>query len=330
MASLAVGAADTAAAALALWFILPDSADITFPAFLVVFAVATVLGVLSHVPGGFGIFDAAILLGLPQVPEPAMLASLLMFRLIYYVGPLALSALLLSIYEISRKNTTANRGFTAVAQIANPLLPAAAAISVFLGGFVLLISGALPAEADRVAELRRFIPCRSSRPPVSSPSVVGALLLVVAHGLLRRLKSAWTLAMALLLSAAVFSLAKGFDFEEAIICLAVAGLLYAGRRGFYRQGGFLAGRFAPQELLAVAVAICASIWIGFTVYRQVDYDNSLWWDFAYHGDAPRFLRASLGIAVTIFLLAAYRLLHRAPRMRTPAPQPGHGAGQCHR
>jgi phosphatidylglycerol lysyltransferase len=320
LASLAVGAADTAAAALALWFILPDSADITFPAFLVVFAVATVLGVLSHVPGGFGIFDAAILLGLPQVPEPAMLASLLMFRLIYYVGPLALSALLLSIYEVSRKNTSANKGFTAVAQIANPLLPAAAAVSVFLGGFVLLISGALPAEADRIAEIRRFIPLPFVETSHFIASVVGALLLVVAHGLLRRLKSAWTLAMALLLSGAVFSLAKGFDFEEAIICLAVVGLLYAGRRGFYRQGGFLAGPFSPHELLAVAVAVCASIWIGFTVYRQVDYDNSLWWDFAYHGDAPRFLRASLGIAVTIFLLAAYRLLHRAPRMRTPASQ----------
>jgi phosphatidylglycerol lysyltransferase len=319
LASIAVGTADTAAAALALWFILPDSADITFPAFLVVFAVATVLGVLSHVPGGFGIFDAAILLGLPQVPEPAMLASLLVFRLVYYVGPLALSGLMLSIYEVSRKDTPANKGFTALAQIANPLLPAAAAVSVFLGGFVLLISGALPAEADRIAALRRLIPLPFVETSHFVASVVGALLLVVAHGLLRRLKSAWTLAMALLLSGAVFSVAKGFDFEEAIICLAVAGLLYAGRRGFYRQGGFLSGPFAPQELLAVAVATCASIWIGLMVYRQVAYDNSLWWDFAYHGDAPRFLRASLGIAVTIFLLAAYRLMHRAPRMRAPAP-----------
>lgn len=318
LAALAVGAADTAAAALALWFILPDSADITFPAFLVVFAIATVLGVLSHVPGGFGIFDAAILLGLPQVPEPAMLASLLMFRLIYYVGPLALSALLLSIYEISRKDTPANRGFTALAQIASPLLPAAAAVSVFLGGFVLLISGALPAEADRIAVIRRFIPLPFMETSHFVASVVGALLLVVAHGLLRRLKSAWTLAMALLLSAAVFSLAKGFDFEEAIICLAVAGLLYAGRRSFYRRGGFLAGRFSPQELLAMAVAIFASVWMGFAVYRQVAYDNSIWWDFAYRGDAPRFLRASLGIAVTLFLVAAYRLLHRSPEMRTPS------------
>ena len=199
LASIAVGTADTAAAALALWFILPDSADITFPAFLVVFAVATVLGVLSHVPGGFGIFDAAILLGLPQVPEPAMLASLLVFRLVYYVGPLALSGLMLSIYEVSRKDTPVNKGFTALAQIANPLLPAAAAISVFLGGFVLLISGALPAEADRIAALRRLIPLPFVETSHFIASVVGALLLVVAHGLLRRLKSAWTLAMALLL-----------------------------------------------------------------------------------------------------------------------------------
>jgi phosphatidylglycerol lysyltransferase len=196
-----------------------------------------------------------------------MLASLLVFRLVYYVGPLALSGLMLSIYEISRKDTPVNKGFTALAQIANPLLPAAAAVSVFLGGFVLLISGALPAEADRIAALRRIIPLPFVETSHFIASVVGALLLVVAHGLLRRLKSAWTLAMALLLSGAVFSVAKGFDFEEAIIALPLG---FRRAPGFYVRAAFRSP--APQSL--VMVATCASIWIGFMVYRQVAYDTA--------------------------------------------------------
>ncbi len=100
---------------------------------------------------------------------------------------------------------------------------------------MLLISGALPAKRPHGGSSADHR-CRSWRPLHFIASVVGALLLVVAHGLLRRLKSAWTLATALLASGAVFSVAKGFDFEEAIICVAVAGLLYAGRRGLLSPG----------------------------------------------------------------------------------------------
>jgi phosphatidylglycerol lysyltransferase len=316
--SLLVGAADTAAAALALWLLLPQSAEISFAGFLVVFAVATVLGVISHVPGGFGVFDAAILLGLPQVPDAAMLASLLVFRVIYYVAPLVASAALLAAYELSEHAPAVQRGAKAVATAAAPLLPAAAATAVFLGGFVLLISGALPAESDRLALLERLVPLPFLETSHFIASAIGTLLLIVAHGLVGRLKSAWQAAVLLLGAGAVFSLMKGFDYEEALICLAVVGLLVAGRHSFYRQGGFLSGRSSSLEVLAIAVVVVAAIWIGFSVYRSVDYSNSLWWDFAYRGDAPRFLRASLGMAGILGVFAVYQLLHRALPMSDPA------------
>ncbi len=57
------------------------------------------------------------------------------------------------------------------------------------------------------------------------------------------------------------------------------------------------------------------MWLGFVVYRDVDYTKSLWWEFAYHGDAPRFLRASLGVAVSLLAVTVYHLVHRAPAIR---------------
>jgi phosphatidylglycerol lysyltransferase len=316
--SIVVGVCDTTAAALALWLLLPDSADITFPGFLSVFAFATALGVVSHVPGGFGVFDTAILLSLPQVPEPAMLASLLVFRLIYYIAPLALATGAMALTELTTKSTATHKGARAIADAAAPFLPGVAAVAVFLGGFVLVTSGALPAEADRMAVLRRIVPLPFVETSHFIASIVGALLLVVAHGLLQRLKSAWNAAVVLVAAGAVFSLLKGFDYEEALICLAVLGVLFVGRRGFYRQGGLLSSSRRPAaELLAIAVAIAASVWIGLYVYRNIEYDNSLWWDFAFRGDAPRFLRASLGIAITGLILVLYQTLHRSPPMRAP-------------
>lgn len=317
--AIIVGVCDTTAAALALWLLLPENAGITFAGFLSVFAFATALGVVSHVPGGFGVFDTAILLSLPQVPEPAMLASLLVFRLIYYIAPLALATGVLALNEVMTKSTATHRGARKIADAVAPFLPGVAAAAVFLGGFVLVTSGALPAEADRMAVLRRIVPLPFVETSHFIASIVGALLLVVAHGLLQRLKSAWNTAVVLLGAGAIFSLAKGFDFEEAIICVVVLGVLFVGRRGFYRQGGLLSSSRRPAaELLAIAVAVAASVWIGLYVYRNVEYDNSLWWDFAFRGDAPRFLRASLGIAVTGLILILYQTLHRAPPMRAPA------------
>ena len=128
------------------------------------------------------------------------------------------------------------------------------------------------------------------------------------------MRSAWQLAIVLLISGAVFSITKGFDFLEALACLAAALILFAGRREFYRKGGVLAGRLSTSAILAVMIAIGASILIGLAIYRGVPYDNSLWWEFAYHQDASRFLRATLGAAIIVMIIASYQLLHRAPNV----------------
>nr|HPG89215.1 hypothetical protein [Hyphomicrobium sp.] len=76
--SVLVGTLDTVAAAFALWLLLPAGTEVSFAHFIVVFSVATAIGVASHVPGGLGVFEGLIVLGLPQVPEAALIASLVL------------------------------------------------------------------------------------------------------------------------------------------------------------------------------------------------------------------------------------------------------------
>ena len=66
-------------------------------------------------------------------------------------------------------------------------------------------------------------------------SLVGVMLLIVARGLVKRLERAWVAAIGLLLSGAVFSLAKGLDWEEAIILCLLAVTLWGFRDSFYRR-----------------------------------------------------------------------------------------------
>jgi phosphatidylglycerol lysyltransferase len=309
--AVAIGIADTTFAAFALWLLLPADIQVAFPGFVVIFVIATILGVISHVPGGLGVFEAILLLAVPGLSTPEGIGALLLFRLIYYVAPFTLSAAALGAQEAHSHADALNEGRRRFIRAAGPLLGPICALAVFLGGIVLLVSGALPAAHDRVVVLRSLVPLPFVETSHFVASLVGAVLLVVGYALAQRLRSAWNVAVALLAAGAVFSLIKGIDYEEAIVCVAIILLLWMARPEFYRRGGLLDAPLSSEWLLAIAVGLIASIWVGFAAYHNVSYKNSMWWHFAYGGDAPRFLRATLGIAVAGMMFVVHRFLHSA-------------------
>lgn len=317
---VALGIADVTLAALALWQLLPADMAIGFAGFFAIFAVATVAGVLSHVPGGLGAFEAVILLGLPGDRHADVAAALVLFRLIYYLLPFTLA---LGLFVASEARGAGPRlaatGRNAQRALA-PFVPRLAAMAVVVGGVVLLVSGALPVAGTRAALLARWVPLPFVETSHFIASAVGAGLILVGYGLLRRRRTSLHIAVALLGAGALFSLIKGVDYEEAFVCLAVMGLLIASRRAFYRGSDAFAD---PPSLrwLAVATALVAlSVWVGLLAYRHVSYGNDLWWQFALHGDASRFLRASVGTTIVLIAIGLYRLIDRPSRRpRTPAP-----------
>jgi uncharacterized membrane protein YbhN (UPF0104 family) len=102
MLQIVLGVADLLLCSLAMFFLMPDQPQIEFLTIVVVFVLATLLGFASHSPSGLGVFDAAMLVGLPQFATGELLASLLLFRLLYYVLPLAVALSFLAIREVLR------------------------------------------------------------------------------------------------------------------------------------------------------------------------------------------------------------------------------------
>ena len=58
------------------------------------------LGFASHAPGSLGVFDAAMLLTLPQVGKEQLLASLLIFRCLYFLLPFVIAITAFGIREL--------------------------------------------------------------------------------------------------------------------------------------------------------------------------------------------------------------------------------------
>jgi uncharacterized membrane protein YbhN (UPF0104 family) len=94
-----IGAVDLAFAAGTLYLLLPDAGVPGLLTFLTIYAVAMVSGALAHAPGGLGVFEAVILLLMPEAPKAGVLAALVLFRLIYTYIPFLLGLCVIAYME---------------------------------------------------------------------------------------------------------------------------------------------------------------------------------------------------------------------------------------
>jgi len=97
---IAIGIVDLGFCALAMYVLVPDEPNLGFVVVAVIFVSATLLGFASHSPGGLGVFDAAMLVGLWEMDREDLLAGMLLFRLLYYIAPFVISVILLTFREV--------------------------------------------------------------------------------------------------------------------------------------------------------------------------------------------------------------------------------------
>jgi uncharacterized membrane protein YbhN (UPF0104 family) len=97
---IVIGILDLSFCALAMYMLVPDEPNLGFVTVAVIFVAATLLGFASHAPGGLGVFDAAMMVALWQFDKEDLLAGLLLFRVLYYIIPFALSLAILGVREI--------------------------------------------------------------------------------------------------------------------------------------------------------------------------------------------------------------------------------------
>jgi phosphatidylglycerol lysyltransferase len=309
---------DWSLAAAVLQVLLPAGA-VPFSELLGAFLAAQLVGLLSHVPGGLGVFETLMVLALrPYLPAVSVVSALVFYRAIYYLLPLAVALALLVADEVQeRRAQIAWLGGT-LGTVTRAVAPRLLAAFTFMAGAVLLFSGATPSVPGRVAWMSRFLPLPLLEASHFLGSLVGVGLLLVSRGVWRRLDAAYYLAALGLVLGIAASLLKGGDYEEATL-LGLLLLAFApSRPAFDRRAAFFDGRLAPGWTLAVVSVVAASVWLGFFSYKHVEYSHDLWWRFELEQGAPRFLRASVGVMVSLLVFGAARLLRpAAPELSPP-------------
>ena len=100
LVQILIGVVDLGFCALAMYLLMPSDPSIDFLSLSVVFILATLLGFASHAPGSIGVFDAAMLVALPQFGKEELVATLVVFRVLYFVIPFALAISIMGVREL--------------------------------------------------------------------------------------------------------------------------------------------------------------------------------------------------------------------------------------
>ena len=100
LVQILIGVVDLGFCALAMYLLMPAQPYIDFVSLAVVFILATLLGFASHAPGSIGVFDAAMLVALPEFSKEPLLATLVVFRILYFLIPFCISISIMGTREV--------------------------------------------------------------------------------------------------------------------------------------------------------------------------------------------------------------------------------------
>jgi phosphatidylglycerol lysyltransferase len=315
-----VSAVDWMLAANVAYVLLPQT-SLNYVEFLGLFLLGQVAGLLSHVPGGLGVFEATVLMFMSGQATVSQLAgSLLAYRFIYYMLPLLLSSGLLLAHESLTHGKNLVQFFSYWLKRVSAFLPQFVAFCMFCSGAMLLFSGATPPASGRLSWLADVVPLHVIETSHFVGSLVGVGLILLARSVQHKLTLAYPVSVVLLLVGIVASLLKGLDYEEALILSLMLVFVIASREHFYRKASLFAQAFEPEWITAMILVFVATIWLIFFAYKHVEYANELWWEFSWAANAPRSLRATVGALALTLIWAVTRLLTPARPDFVPASQ----------
>ncbi|MBM3089689.1 bifunctional lysylphosphatidylglycerol flippase/synthetase MprF [Ensifer sp. T173] len=311
-----VTALDLAASATVLYVLLP-AGTIGWPAFLAIYSLAVGIGVLSHVPAGLGVFETIIIATLGHSADvDTILGALVLYRVIYHVLPLLIAIAVVIGTEL--RQLSGHPVASSVRRIGGRITPLLLATLGIVLAIMLVLSSVTPTPDENLAFLEGLLPLPIVEGAHFLASLLGLALVIVSRGLAQRLDGAWWASVAIAVAALLLSLIKAIALVEAgMLAFFLVGLL-ASRRLFVRPASLFGQALTLPWLTALGVICLGGLVVLLFVYRDVEYSHELWWQFEFSAEAPRGLRALLGVTIGASAVAIWSLMRPAASGAEPA------------
>ena len=313
-----ITAVDLAASATVLYVLLP-AGTIGWPAFLAIYCVAVGLGVLSHVPAGLGVFETVIVATLGHAADvDALLGALVLYRVIYHVLPLLIAIVVIVGMEV--RQLAGHPVASSLRRAGGRMAPLLLATLALVLALMLVLSSVTPTPDENLAFLANYVPLPIVEGAHFLASLLGLVLVIVARGLALRLDGAWWGSVVIAAAALLLSLVKAVALGEAGMLAFFLVALLASRRLFIRPASLFGQALTPPWLTALGVLCFGAFVVLLFVYRDVEYSHELWWQFEFSAEAPRGLRALLGVTIGASAVAIWSLMRPATSAIAPASE----------
>ncbi len=311
LAQFLVAAIDLLVAAAIVYVLLPASIQISYFHFVGIFLLAQVAVFVTQVPGGLGVLEMSLITLLAPAADakPDLFASLMAYRLIFYLTPMAIGIGLLGAHEVIAQRKHLKRAFGFLGGAWTPdIAPRFTALLVFFCGICVLFAAALPVDDERMAILNSLLPLWFIELSYFTTGIIGVLLLLLSRGLYRRIGIAYWLSLPTLLIAILVALTGSLGYVQVIILLTAFCVVAPIGHYFHRRGKLFSDHFAWHWLIAVAVVLMLAFWLFWFGYKKRDDLGLDFWHIALHADSQRSLRALLGALVMAIGYYTVRLL----------------------
>jgi len=315
-------------AALTLWLSVTAAGVNASPTQVgVAFVTAALAGVASMLPGGIGVFDGVLFLLLSSqgADSDALVAGLVMFRIVYYLVPWLIGIYLGGSVLTAGENAPLNlllhhwRVNPLLAPLRLPLVLFSAiavralAYLTFAAGVVLLVYSALPGPVDeQLANWHMSLPDILLEGLHLGSVFVGVMLVILAGGIVRQVERVYHVAIPALLVGALLIMLKDFHYLQAGFLIALAILLRMQRARFYRQTLPVLSLRTARWLLAMLLSLGIYVMLGYLVDDKIWQVGILHWSASGSAHAERFLRSLLWLPLFALGIQGW-LFFRLPR-----------------
>lgn len=291
------------------------------------YAMGILFWIVALTPQGIGVVEGVMALVYASLGVPAAQATAvaLSFRGLTFWLPLAIGFLVLPRLPSFRWSGTTRQEVWGVRAIV---------VLLAIMGVVNMLSAVTPALEPRLLVLERWLPVVVRRGARLAAAVAGFGLLTLASSLWRRKRTAWILALTLLVISALTHLMKGLDYEESSLTAALAVWLALMRRHFHARSDPPSVR---QGLRAATGALAFTMAYGTAGFFLLDrhfgmhFDTlaafrqtiAMFTEFADPGPEPltgfgRYFAGSIYAVAAITMTYALVMLTRPVLLRQPA------------
>ncbi len=195
--------------------------------------------------------------------------------------------------------------------VTGALVPRLLTLSTFVGGVILLFSGATPAHTGRMGWVADALPLPIIEISAYFVSILGVALILLARGLQRRLDAAYHLTLWVLAAGVVFAVTSALDVEQAALLAIMFVALQRCHRYFYRRSSLFDERFTRGWYVAIGGVLAATAALAWMGYGHDIVSTSVFWQYEEMAQAPRAARALSLAFITLLTLSLARLLRPA-------------------